>query len=79
VLITVAGSFAVGHRTIARGWAPAHPGLVLWACIPAAHWLCHCRRWFVVSNGPDPVRRLSFLVALVERLLPRFLAAGFAG
>jgi hypothetical protein len=37
VLITVAGSFAVGQGTMTREWAPAHPGLVLWVFIPTAH------------------------------------------
>jgi hypothetical protein len=36
VLITVAGSFAVGCRTITREWAPPHPWLVLWVSIPTA-------------------------------------------
>jgi hypothetical protein len=37
VLITVAGSFAVGQGTMTREWAPAHPGLVLGVFIPTAH------------------------------------------
>jgi hypothetical protein len=43
-LVTVAGPFAVEHRTATRGRAPAHGGPVLRAAVPAVPGCCHGRR-----------------------------------
>jgi hypothetical protein len=81
VLITVAGSFAVGRRTITREWAPAHPGLVLWVSIPTARRWRRCRRWSVARMGPTGLVVVLELLGcsfLFERPAG-FLAAGSAG
>ena len=41
MLVTVAGAFAVDHRTAAGTGAPAQPGLVPWVAVPAGPGICH--------------------------------------